>query len=258
MSDAIHTQTIIQPKLDLDPKKLIIYCNGISSHMDENIPVMFSLHNQNLQDVSDFDIDPDYDYPLNKSDIKFDQYVSEHANKLTVGLIGGNFIKRRQGKLRIVMTITSDSEGELFVRSNFANLTDKSEQLETYSKSYKFNTGTTNLDFVLDDIQFHPMNAVCFGASVNCHISNCYVYSDIEIDDFIESKSQDIVLDYYFTEKDQYIKHDGTNWVDSNGTILDDHDQQQLNSLNFDDGKTNIVSIDLYNKTYLRFELASD
>ena len=258
MSETIQTQSAFQPKPDLDPKRLIIRCNGISSHMDENIPVMFSIHNQNIQDISDFDIDPNYDYPLNKSNIKFNQYVSEHANKLAVGLIGGNFIKRRKGQLRIGMIVTSDSDGELYIRSNFANLTDKSEPFETYSKSYKFNSETTNLDFVLDDDQFHPMNVVCFGASVKCHISNCFVYSDPDIDNFIEPKSQDIVLDYYIVQEDQYIKYNGTNWVDSNGNSLSEHDQQQLNSIDFSDDKTNIISIDLYNKTYLRFELAED
>lgn len=255
MSETIQTQSAFQPRPNLDPKKLIIRCNGTSSHMDENIPVMFSIHNQNLQDISDFDIDPNYEYPLNKSNLKFNQYVSEHANKLTVGLIGGNFIKRCKGQVRIGMTITSESDGELYIRSNFANLTDKSEQWETYSKSYKFNSGTTNLDFVLDDIQFHPMNVVCFSASIKCHISNCFVYSDIDIDNFIEPKSQDIVLDYYFTEEYQYIKYDGTNWVDSTGTVLSEHDQQQLNSIQFTND-SNIVGVDVFDGTYLSFELS--
>lgn len=242
-----------------DPKKLVIYCNYISSiaKLEDNTPVMFSIHNQNFQDISDFDMEPEYDYPFNKSNLKWEKYDVNKVFTLSVGLIGGNFIKLHRGKVKVGMSLESQSDGELYVRNSYANLSNTGVPLGGRSETYSFTKGTNKISFILDTKQFSPLNVVCFGTSANCHISKCFIYceDDIKLDEYIKPKSQDIVLDHYFIKKGQYIKYDGVNWIDQDNNKLSEHDQQQLNSIQFTDN-SNIVGIDVLIEPYLSFELS--
>lgn len=242
-----------------DPKKLMIYCNYIPSisGIKDNTPVMFSIHNQNFQDISDFDMEPEYDYPFNKSNLKWEKYSANKVFTLSVGLIGGNFIKLHRGKVKVGMLLESQSDGELYVRNSYANLNNTGILMGGWSETYSFTKGVNKISFILDTKTFSPLNVVCFGCSVNCHVSKCFIYceDDIKLDEYIKPKSQDIVLDHYFTQKGQYIKYNGTNWVDQDNTELSEHDQQQLNSIQFTND-SNIVGIDVLIEPYLSFEIS--
>ena len=222
-----------------DPKKLVI---NVESTMFGG-SVMFSIRNENLQRVSEFDIEPGWDYPLDNSLKKVAPSQSGVASSIDPypDMFGYQFLFRSKGKVNIGMIVDAEDNGELYIRGNYLYVT------ETYSK---FNRNVAKYQLVkgLNNIKINSLSEllspyantdiVCFASNVKCHVSKCYNYCDLEIDHYIEPKVyQDIVLDYSFVDNldAKCIKHNGTAWVDDAGFILNDHDQQQLNSIKFVD-----------------------
>lgn len=217
-----------------DPKKLVI---NVQSVMYIS-PVMFSIRNENLQRVSEFDIEPGWDYPLDNSLKKYSPAKTGTKSDIEQypDMLGGGFLFYNKNSIKIGMIVNAESSGELYIRGNDYNI--RETYVDNNKTVYKLTKGINNITITSFDT-LTPMNfIVCFASNVKCHVSNCYIYYDSDLDHYIEPKVyQDVVLEYCFNDHEnaKCIKHNGTNWVDNTGYILSEHDQQQLNSMKFAD-----------------------
>ena len=218
-----------------DPKKLVI---NRQSYMYIS-PVMFSIRNENLQRISEFDIEPGWDYPLDNSLKKYSPAKNGTNSDIEQypDMLGCGFLFYNKNDIKIGMVVNAESGGELYVRGNDYNTYETS--LDTNKIVYKLAKGINNIA-TMPFNKLAPLNFVaCFASNVKCHVSNCYIYYNSELDHYIEPKVyQDVVLEYCFNDHSdaKCIKHNGSNWVDDTGYILSEHDQQQLNSIKFVDG----------------------